>query len=400
MSTAKRHVVVIGAGIAGTAAAWAAAKAGARVSVLHDRAGASALYSGALDEREWDRAGSGGGAPASAELAEFAAALGLWQLGARTLATREGVIRPALGSDAALLDLTPLAGRRVAVADLERDDWDAELLAKSFAASAWARRTRTEFVATPLNALRAGHERRIAPYDFASLFDDPVRLSALAESIADARPAAAGWLFGPWLGLLPGTASEIGRLAGVPVGETTSGTGGAAGARFESARDALLEKLAVAVRRTRVVELSSSGGRFLVATRDDPGLPTAPVVVEAGAVVIAAGGLAAGGIELTWEPDRAQRSFELAFVAPLALALDGELLAGSGSLYGPSLEISGLGALERVGIALNDRGNPLATGGTQEGLHVAGDIVAGRPRTALEAARSGLSAGAAAARDC
>lgn len=390
-------VVVIGAGIAGTAAAWAAVKAGARVCVIHDRAGSSALYSGALDEREWEQAWSSGGA-VSAELREFSEALGLWRLGACTLATREGVVRPALGSDAALLDLEPFAGRRVAVADLERDDWDAALLAKSFAAAPWSRRTRTEFVAVPLNALRSGHERRIAPYDFASIFDEPVRRRALAELLAAARPAAEAWLFGPWLGLEPGSAAELGRLAGVAVGETTSGTGGAAGARFEIGRDALLAKLRVSVRRAQVSEVAPNAGRFSVVVGEEPSAP--PATLEAGSVVVAAGGVAAGGILLTWEPERAQRGFELGFRAPLALALDGEVLAGSGSLYGLSLESRGLGALERVGIALNDRGNALATGGAQEGLHAAGDIVAGRPRTALEAARSGLLAGARAARDC
>lgn len=396
---AEPMVVVIGAGIAGTAAAWAAAKQGARVSVVHDRAGASALYSGALDELEWERASSQH-VDTNGELGEFAAALGVWQLGSRTLATREGVLRPALGSDSALLDLTPFAGRRIAVADLERDDWDAPLLARSFSAAHWARSTGTEFAATPVNALRSGHERRIAPYDFAALFDDPTRRLTLAEAIAAARPVANAWLFGPWLGLAPGTAAEIGRLAGVPVGETTSGTGAAAGARFELARDALLAKAGVSVRRTRVSELSETSGGFLVETQDDAEPSRRVPPIEAKAVVIAVGGVAAGGILLTWEPERAQRSFALGFRAPVALALDGEVLAGAGSLYGLSLEARGLGALERVGIALEVRGNALAMGGAPKGLHAAGDIVAGRPRTALEAARSGLSAGAQAARDC
>jgi glycerol-3-phosphate dehydrogenase subunit B len=396
---AESMLVVIGAGIAGTAAAFAAVKAGARVSVVHDRAGASALYSGALDQREWDR-GAPSSAIASKELEEFAGALGLWQLGARMLATREGVVRPALGADAALLDLSRFAGGRVAVADLERDDWDAELLAKSYAAAPWARHTRTEFVATPLNALRSGHERRIAPYDFASLFDQRVRKEALAELLAAARPAADAWLFGPWLGLEPDSAAEIGRLAGVTVGETTSGTGGAAGARFEFARDALLAKLGVSVHRGRVKELAERDGRFLVVTEADPEGSAPALSLEARAVVVAVGGVAAGGISLTWQPDHAQRGFELGFRAPFLLALDGEVLAGSGSLYGLSLEARGLGAIERVGIALNERGNALVTGGMPDGLYAAGDSVAGRPRTALEAARSGLSAGALAARDC
>ena len=78
-----------------------------------------------------------GGPGLGSELLEFSAALGVWDLvpTLRRVATLEGNVRPARGSDRALLDLERCAGKRVAVVDLERDDWDAPLLAKSFAAS-------------------------------------------------------------------------------------------------------------------------------------------------------------------------------------------------------------------------------------------------------------------------
>ena len=124
-------VLVIGAGFAGVGAAWAIARAGAKVQLLHARAGASALYSGIVD-----------GPTPGAETLELGMRLGLSIAGApRAVATREGVVRSAMGRDRALLDLEALAGRRIAVADIGRDDWDARLLAQSFAGSPWARRT-------------------------------------------------------------------------------------------------------------------------------------------------------------------------------------------------------------------------------------------------------------------
>jgi glycerol-3-phosphate dehydrogenase subunit B len=51
---------------------------------------------------------------------------------------------------------------------------------------------------------------------------------------------------------------------------------------------------------------------------------------------------------------------------------------------------SGLGALERVGILADD----VRVAGAP-GLLVAGDVVAARPRTVLEAVRAGVRAGAA-----
>ena len=71
------RLAVIGAGAAGTAAAWYAARQGARVTVLSARAGSSSLSSGALDF-DYDEAGVG--PELAPEVSEFAAALGVWRL--------------------------------------------------------------------------------------------------------------------------------------------------------------------------------------------------------------------------------------------------------------------------------------------------------------------------------
>ena len=80
-------VVVVGAGMAGTAAAYAAVGAGAAVTLVHDGAGATALTSGALDLEAWDGALSFAKAKHERdagrddELALFLAALGIYQRG-------------------------------------------------------------------------------------------------------------------------------------------------------------------------------------------------------------------------------------------------------------------------------------------------------------------------------
>ncbi|HEX6274807.1 MAG TPA: NAD(P)-binding protein [Polyangiaceae bacterium] len=380
-----RRVAVIGAGVSGAAAAWTLARGGARVSVIHDRAGSSALYAGALDDEP-----DGSSAGLDAEARAFADALGIWRLGAVTLATREGVVRAASGSDRALLDLAGLAGKHVAVADVARDDWDAPLLAGTLAASPWAERTGTRFSAVAVAAIRRGHERRITSHDFAALHDDAERLTALAAVLEASRGEHDAWLLGPWLGTTPQALERLGGSVSVPVGEATSAMGGAAGARFENARDALFAASAIETARARVLGVEPRGDGWLVRFEADE---RSEDELEAAAVVLASGGVAAGGIRFVWDPVHGAHGFRLGFEAPVELALDGEPGAGSGSLYGPSLDVRGLGVLERVGVHSDGRCAVFRSGETAAGLFVAGDARAARPRTVLEALRSGVEAG-------
>jgi hypothetical protein len=312
------------------------------------------------------------------------------------VATRGGVVRRALGADAALLDLTPLAGQRVGVADIGRDDWDAPELAAALSACDWAERTRTTFLPVTVKALRLGHERRITPYDFAAMHDDPERLRGLAHAFQEAGAGVDGWLLGPWLGLDPATPPALRAVIPLPIGEATSPMGGPAGARFERARSRLLAGLALETRRGRVVKVSSRGDGWSVLLDAEPDLGVASAELEASAVVLATGGVGAGGIRLGWEPGHGARGFELSYEAPVLLALDGEFLASAGSMYGPDLEHSGLTVLERVGVATSPEGSALGDGAGR-GLFIAGDAAAGRARTVLGAVLDGLRAGARAA---
>ncbi|MEI9936723.1 MAG: hypothetical protein WDO69_05820 [Pseudomonadota bacterium] len=378
-------VAIIGAGIAGAAAAFEVFRQGGRATVFHDLTGSSGLYSGALDYEPWDQP-----AEASAlagELTEFSQQLGAWELGAsaRRVATLEGNVRPARGSASALLDLERCAGKRVAVVDLERDDWDAPLLAKSFASSAWAIQTHTQFFAAPARVLQKGFERRISGYDFAALHDPSERAQALQMALRESGVNADAWLFGPWLGIERPLAQELSAALAVPVGETTSAPGGAAGARFEQARDRLLARIAD-VERARLTSIERAGNGYRLRLHE-----RAPA--EFPIVVLATGGVAAGGVALERSFERrGGTGFRLSFAGPVPLELDAEVVEGVSSLSSVDFAERGLGALLKVGIATqldgSVRNNP--------GIFAAGDAIAGRPRTALIAAHSGLEAARAA----
>lgn len=370
------EILVIGAGFAGVAAAVTAQERGARVTLIQGRPGASALYSGAVD-----------GEAADPEITELATELGLLLFPEpRPIATREGSVRLVRGADRALLDLGRVAGRRVGVVDFGRDDWDAPLLSRSLGASEWARRTGTEFLALPVTELLHGVERRIAPYDLASRLDDEARATALGESLGSVGTGVEAFLTGPLLGLRGDLPERLEASLRRPVGETTSLPGGAAGARFEARSRALIARRSIELLPGRVIRVEAGPGGYRVELEG-----SAPRV--ASAVVLALGGVGAGGIVMGGSTtDRSLRPFRLSLDAPVELSLDGEVLDSTGSLAGPSLENLGLGALERVGIAcdgvrVDDR----------PGLFVCGDAAAARARTVLQALSSGVLAGRLAA---
>lgn len=375
------NVAVVGGGIAGAAAVFELARLGARPQVYFQHSGSSGLYSGALDFEVWDKAPIA--SPIEEGLARFSAALGAWELGPMPLrvATLEGNVRPARGADRAVLDLQRCAGRSVAVIDLERDDWDAPLLAKSYASSSWARASQTHFYEARVRALQNGFERRISGYDFAALHDAPERAQALLMAIQASGAKPDAWLFGPWLGIHEQLVDMLSAALGVPVGETTSALGGAAGARFDNARDRLLARCAE-VTRAQVTRIERSASGYRVSSTDC-------VPREFAAVVLASGGIAAGGVALERSFERhGGTGFRLSFDAPVALELDHEVFEGVSSLSNVDFVARGLSTLQAVGIGAKPGGAVRAN----HGLFAAGDAVAGRPRTALEAARSGLIA--------
>ena len=384
-------VVVIGAGAAGTAAAWRAAENGAEVHLIHEGRGATSLYPGALDLEHWDSP-NGDGEP-SEQVVAFAAALGIWKIGpARAMiATRAGVARPARGIDTSLLDMAPLAGRRIAVADVEREGWDANGLATCLGASRWAIETSTRFDAVVCQAVKKPHEQKLSDYDFAALHDDPGRADWLADQLRGASTEHDAWLLGPWLGVETDAAERLRSALGVAVGETLSPPGGAAGARFDRARERLLGAVGAFVVEGRAGSVAprDQGWRVEVATQG----PEPRTDVDADAVVLAVGGMLAGGVTLDVADDayRGGTAFHLSVEAPVRFELDGEDIGAVSTLHGVELDRLGVEVVERVGVMTEGSSVRGA-----RGLFAAGDVVAGRPRTVLQAVGAGIAAAEAA----
>jgi glycerol-3-phosphate dehydrogenase subunit B len=384
MSTAG--IVVIGAGVAGTSAALAAARAGARVTLVNAGAGASVLWTGAID---------GAGEP-SDEARRIAESLGV-VLGDSTVVTQTGLVRGAQGRDAAILDVLHLLPERtVGVVRCERPGWDADALV----------RTAGENMAVvDATILRYADEHRVPDADFAARHDEPARLAWLSERLLEGLQRAPGpvhaLLLPPSLGLEKARAAELSERVRVTCGEVTALPGGPAGLRFEHARDRALRAAGVTVVAGRALFVEAVAG-----TPEAFCVHLAGQDLLAEAVVLAAGGLLGGGV--AYEPSEAMLAaalppmarvaFRCTVEAPVRMGAHGRALDIPGSLFGVAPELlawplSHDALMDRVGVLCGDAGRIAPR------LYAAGEIVADGPRTWLPALESGVRAGLAAASD-
>jgi glycerol-3-phosphate dehydrogenase subunit B len=386
--------LVIGGGFAGLAATWALTRRGRDVLLAWDGEGATSLYAGALDRRDWSQEPDA--RPLSADAEAFLFALGCFappgSVGAR-LATSAGVIRPARCRDRALLDLEPWRGRRIQVLDLGRPGWDAPNLARAWSESSWARQTRTEFRPLAVAAPDIEAARWLSASDLAARADDPEWAALLAAAIAAASPGEGPLLTGPWLGLQPDSVERLRAGLRRPLGETLSEPGGAAGLRYEAARDAWLAKSGVRVERVAVSSVARRGAHYEVLCQRPGDAKLTSLAGDIGEVILAIGGVAGGGVRFLAGAGPEGRSFSLSLDAPVALRLDGrEVTIQSGAL-GADLQHLGLEALTLVGLSVDEQMLARAPD-----LYAVGDVVEGRPRCALEAIYTGLGAARAVCR--
>ncbi|HEY3592700.1 MAG TPA: FAD-binding protein [Polyangiaceae bacterium] len=400
----RGRVVVVGGGASGTAAAFAAREAGADVAVALGRPGATSLSSGAIDGDAADR-------EARPEIGAFAAALGIWELAegepCRVL-TVAGIARTALGRDASLLDASAVSAGVVAVARAPRAGWDADLLARAWTHEPWAAAKGIRFEPADVDVLGADDERAIPDVDLAERHDDPQRAAWLVDRLKHAGDVqrAAAIVLGPWLGLRRPLGRELCAALGKPVGEPLSLPGGPAGLRFERARDDLFARRHIATIDDELTSIEIAEQRVLL--RFSSGAER-----EAETVVLAVGGVSSGAMGWRglagrgWLGDAAPlgTGFSLSFAAPAALALNDAPLGLSGSPEGALFDAYAWGGgvatanLERVGIWTTPDGRArTAAGEAIASIFCAGDAVSGAPRTMLQAVRSGLAAGRAAAR--
>jgi glycerol-3-phosphate dehydrogenase subunit B len=389
------HVIVIGGGVAGTGAAIAACST-ALATVIDGGTGASTLATGAVDLMPWTTPADAT-APLPQEARVALDALGgylLPDLGARLLTTA-GIVRPARGHDAALLDVGALAHGRIGVLRCGRSGWDADALAR-----AWGSRYE------PLEAtvIRLADERVLPDADFAARHDDEDRLGWLVERLRDALARSGGafsaLLLPPALGVERARADTLSKGVGVPCGEALGLPGGPSGLRFERARDRALALAGVVRVKDRAAKVERAGARWRVLTEGGHSH-------ECDAVVLATGGLVGGGLEYVPSesifasvlPPYARAPLRLTVEAPLVLGSHGRPLEAPGSLFGiPPESIASPFALDslldRAGVIVDANGS--SAHATTSGLYAAGEVAADTPRTWLGAFCGGVRAGAAA----
>lgn len=364
-------VAVVGAGVAGSAAVFQLMNGGADCEWFSTSGGASEWTSGALDAAFADPS-----LALSSELLSFVDYFGLWQLPPEGchVVTSEGLLRWARGADRSVLDLTPAAGRLVAVAQLPFGTCDAAWLAKSLNESRWAQTTSTRFEAVALRieggALSPGMHCLDHAADVERHFDAWCR--AFAE--LDARFAAV--LVEPRLGAATDLIPRLSQRVGRSVGEVLSTHADLAGYRFEAARDALAQRLGVDLVREKVQRIVAKGDAIELFSRRGSR--------RFNAVVLALGDWLGGGIVL--DAVGAQPRLGLELEPPSLLVwMSGERpFAGVAAAYGLDLQGLGAGAFENLGVcpALQQPAPCL----------VAGDLAANRARTMLAAAQSGIDA--------
>jgi glycerol-3-phosphate dehydrogenase subunit B len=388
------RVLVVGAGVAGTAAALAAARAGARVTVVDGGTGASTLATGALDALFWQDAAAQP-APIARGARDALDALGGYALpdGGARLLTQSGVVRPARGHDEALIDVTPFGDLRVGVVRCDRPGWDATALAR-----AWG----DHFEPIDAAVMRYADERALPDADFAMRHDEEARLGWLADRLRDALSRTGDGIralvLPPCLGVDRPRGSMLSALVEVRCGEAIALPGGPSGLRFEKARDRALAIAGVERVQGRATSVARNGHGWRIAAADGPPW-------ESEGVVLAVGGLIGGGIEYAPAesmvasalPPFARRPFRLTVNAPLTLGAHGCPLELPGTLFGVAPEsiawpLARDALMDRVGVLAD------ADGRTESGLFVAGDFRADRPRAWLDVLATGVAAGVAATR--
>ncbi len=386
-----RRVVVIGGGVAGTAAAHALAARGVETTIVLGAPGATHLSPGTLD------------GDSAEETRAFVAALGGYSLDGSMVATLGGDVRPCRGLDRALLDLARVDDGLVLVPRLPRLGWDADAIAWMLSAHPLAVARKLEFRAVDTSLIKMTDERMVPDATIAARHDDSARLTWLSERLSHAHASAQAeggkaWLLPPWLGCERERGSELSALVGVPCGEIAVGLSGPSGFRFSAARNRAIKAAGVRVMAGFVESVVESEGSVTIVVEGGDAF-------DADAAVIATGGLVGGG--LVYEPSEAEPSGELppeprpymrAALANMIVGVRGTPLDVPGSLFGVAPETLAWpfverGDLERAGVLIDEGGRVFR----KRRLFAAGELVADRPRTWLEAARAGLSAGALAA---
>ena len=402
-------VLVVGGGAAATAASLAARAAGASVRVVLGGSGASALASGALDAVPWETSDLGDareGPPVDEAAAPVLDALGIYDVGERAqlLATTAGIVRPARGRDASLLDLATVRAGAVLLPRCDQHGWDATALARAWNDAPRARARSLTFVPVDAQITRFREERTLRDAEIAARHDDPERVAWLAERLRDVLARGGDFvavLLPPWLGAEAPRARALTDLVGIPCGECMGQLAGPAGPRFQRARDKALAAAGVDRVDGWVRAIAADDGGALHVELEDG------TALTAARVVLACGGVLGGGVRYDPSgalvggpmPSAARATFSFSIDGIGRPGAEGRSLDLPGSLFGAPPEALAWPfatdpLLDRVGMPIDADGRALSG---PAGLFACGDVAADRPRTWLEALVAGARAGSRAA---
>ena len=409
------QLVVVGGGLSGVSASLAARAAGASVSLVRGRAGASALSSGAWDLAGWNVPGGDRARLPDNAVELLAVAKAPVTIEDALVVGVSGVLRPSrardvqvLGLPSSLLEGSVPSFGLVVVPRLPIGTWDADAIATSLdetlraAGHAGAR-------AASATLVRHRDELRAPVADPARAHDDGARGAWLVDRLREVIASVGGErsiaaiVLPPILGIDEAVIARVRAALGVPIGESLGEPGGPAALRHGRWTDRALKAAGVTLLDGEVthvsegaVQVTGGAARAYVADR----------------VVLAAGGIDAGGMVFgTREhepggifphgPRAAIRLVVTIGGAEVMPVLDGAPIDPAASLFGLDGDRLLLGrspALLRAGLPVDARGVVLdRVGAPVPWLLAAGDLVAGAPRTALSAIVSGLRAGTSAA---
>jgi hypothetical protein len=366
--------------------------------VLDGGTGASSMWTGAADWGDGARARSF----VDPDLAPFLGSMGLVRAPHEAiLATANGALRTAVAHDATLLDVAKVDGRSIGVVVDGNATADGAYVCRALNDAARARGLERDFFPMPTTLFQKVGEAAFETGELARLHDAPERAAWLGERLAAAIAAAGrrpeALLLPPSLGIETNVAGALRDSLGIPVGEWIGRVGSPSGLRFEARRNGWFRTAKVDVRRAKVtsIEASAARGGIFRSTL------TSGDAVESDAVLVAVGGLLGGGLSYRQSeaedarelPGSSRGPFDLTIRCPLPLGSLGIPQLAPGSLFGVAPETIAwpyvsAPLFERIGVLVDDMGCAAAV----PLLYAAGDVVADRPRTWLEAAAAGVIA--------
>ncbi|HUB07277.1 MAG TPA: FAD-binding protein [Myxococcales bacterium] len=379
-----KRVLVIGGGMAGAAAAFAAREAGAEVTLAARAPGATALCGGlievaadplgrALPAREAAdglaaRAPGHPYAALRARLGDLEPALALvgrrlapfLVKGPALLATTLGGVRAGAWAHASHAAGALVPGRRYGVCWFPRQPalLDGPAVAAALQAAGVA--------AEPSGVDWLDREERLGlgPFDLARLFDRPSEVRSLGASLARARGSADVLLLPPVIGFeKTGEALHaLSSAVGAPCAELVAATPSIPGARLQGALDRALEQAGVEVRRGVVTRLAEGRAEVTAATGTHE--------VPFDGAVLATGRFIGGGIrrDAAFSEPLLDLPISDGAIRLLEQPIDGLLGEGPGAAC----------AAYRAGITVDDRLHPIdGQGRAVDWLHGCGAVLGG-----------------------